>query len=62
MAYAIGDAKTKRHCVFEQGAYLCQHATVASVHLTGSAATYNAIVWGDNKDKARLFRDKIKIK
>ena len=27
------------------GARLCSHAGIASVHLTGSAATYNAIVW-----------------
>lgn len=40
----------------EQGRYLCQHPTVASIHLTGSAATYNAIVWGDNKEKVRRGR------
>ena len=33
------------------GKFLCQHPTVASVHLTGSAATFDAIVWGDNKAK-----------
>ncbi|KAL4444976.1 hypothetical protein ABPG77_004026 [Micractinium sp. CCAP 211/92] len=27
------------------GAYLCNHSVVSSVHLTGSAATYDAIVW-----------------
>jgi len=29
-----------------QGAALCSHPLVRSVHLTGSAATYDAIVWG----------------
>ncbi len=37
------------------GALLCQNPVVASVHLTGSAATFDAIVWGSNKAKARLF-------
>lgn len=27
------------------GKHLCNHPGVASVHLTGSAATYDAIVW-----------------
>ena len=38
----------------EQGGYLCRHPTVAAIHLTGSAATYDAIVWGDNKNKVLL--------
>jgi hypothetical protein len=28
------------------GKALCEHPVVASIHLTGSADTYNAIVWG----------------
>lgn len=40
----------------EQGRYLCHHATVESIHLTGSAATFNAIVWGDNNAKVRPRR------
>ena len=38
----------------EQGKQLCEHPGVASIHLTGSAATYNAIVWGDNIEKVLL--------
>ena len=33
------------------GKFLCQHPLVASVHLTGSSTTFDAIVWGDNKAK-----------
>ena len=33
------------------GRLLCQHPLVASVHLTGSSSTFDAIVWGDNKAK-----------
>ncbi|GAB4824152.1 hypothetical protein N2152v2_011198 [Parachlorella kessleri] len=29
----------------EVGAYLCNHPLVSSIHLTGSQATYDAIVW-----------------
>lgn len=40
----------------KEGSYLCNHTMVKSVHLTGSQATYDAIVWGDGtittKDKA----------
>ena len=35
----------------EQGAFLVNHAIVKSIHLTGSAATYDAIVWGPGKPK-----------
>ena len=35
-----------------EGAFLCNHKLVRSVHLTGSAATYDAVVWGKAK-KAR---------
>jgi acyl-CoA reductase-like NAD-dependent aldehyde dehydrogenase len=30
----------------EEGAYLAQHRGIDEIHLTGSAATYDAIVWG----------------
>jgi acyl-CoA reductase-like NAD-dependent aldehyde dehydrogenase len=30
----------------EDGAYLCRHPDVDSIHLTGSKETYDAIVWG----------------
>lgn len=36
------------------GAFLCNHPDVASVHLTGSAATYDAIVW-QGKPKVQLL-------
>lgn len=43
--------RTKTHTKPNQtetdvGRALCEHPAVASVHLTGSADTYNAIVWG----------------
>ena len=38
----------------EQGAHLCQHDLVSSIHITGSDATHDAIVWGtDPEEKAR---------
>jgi aldehyde dehydrogenase (NAD(P)+) len=30
----------------EEGAYLAQHSGIDEIHLTGSAATYDSIVWG----------------
>ena len=30
----------------QEGEFLVKHKLVKSVHLTGSAATYDAIVWG----------------
>ena len=36
----------------EQGKFVSNHRLVTKVHLTGSAATYDAIVWG-GKAKAR---------
>lgn len=30
----------------EQGEFLCRHPEVDRIHLTGSAATFDAIVWG----------------
>lgn len=35
------------------GAYLTQHDGIAHVHITGSAATHDAIVWGTGEDAAR---------
>src|SRR6478672_252812 len=34
------------------GGYLAQHPEVESIHLTGSAATYDAIVWGTDDEAA----------
>jgi hypothetical protein len=39
VGYAYGGAAV--------GKYLTRHPLVRSIHLTGSAATYNAIAWGD---------------
>lgn len=36
----------------EQGKYLVDHQLIKSVHLTGSASTFDAIVWGSHADKA----------
>ncbi len=33
----------------EVGKYLCSHPDVASIHITGSDATHDAIVWGGTK-------------
>ncbi|DBB03304.1 hypothetical protein WJX82_011741 [Trebouxia sp. C0006] len=35
----------------EEGKHLCNHPAVHSIHLTGSEATYDAIVWGPGKPK-----------
>lgn len=35
----------------EEGKFLCNHSAVESIHLTGSEATYDAIVWGPGKPK-----------
>jgi aldehyde dehydrogenase (NAD(P)+) len=35
------------------GGYLAHHAGIAHVHITGSAATHDAIVWGVGEDAAR---------
>lgn len=37
----------------EIGAVLAQHPGVAAVHMTGSEATHDAIVWGSGEDRAR---------
>ena len=40
-----------------EGAFLCSHPLVRSIHLTGSAATYDAVVWGKaQKARARARR------
>lgn len=31
------------------GEFLCRHPAVVSIHLTGSAATYNSIVWDSSE-------------
>lgn len=36
----------------KEGAFLTSHPTIKSIHLTGSSATYDAVVWGKQK-KAR---------
>lgn len=33
----------------KEGAFLTKHPIVKSIHLTGSAATYDAVVWGGQK-------------
>jgi hypothetical protein len=35
----------------EQGKFLCEHSLVTSIHLTGYAQTYDAIVWGPGQSK-----------
>lgn len=35
----------------EEGKYVCNNPAVDSIHLTGSEATYNAIVWGPGNPK-----------
>lgn len=35
----------------DAGRYLCAHALVQSIHLTGSDRTHDAIVWGDTADE-----------
>ncbi|MGA9679954.1 MAG: aldehyde dehydrogenase family protein, partial [Mycobacterium sp.] len=38
----------------DAGAYLAHHRKVDAIHMTGSAATYDAIVWGtDDRAAAR---------
>jgi acyl-CoA reductase-like NAD-dependent aldehyde dehydrogenase len=38
----------------EQGAHLCQHDLVTSIHITGSDSTHDVIVWGtDPEDRKR---------
>lgn len=37
----------------EQGKYLCSHEKVDTIHITGSAQTHDAIVWGTAENKAQ---------
>ncbi|WP_194409728.1 aldehyde dehydrogenase family protein [Microbacterium cremeum] len=39
------------------GAYLTRHRGIAHVHITGAAATFDAIVWGSGKTAARRRRE-----
>ncbi len=42
----------------ESGAYLCQHADVGSIHITGSDKTHDLIVWGPpGPERERRKRD-----
>ena len=38
-----------------EGKLLAHHQLIDSVHLTGAAATYDAVVWGANKAKVLIF-------
>lgn len=40
-----------------EGAYLAAHPSVDSVHVTGSARTHDAIVWGTDEQAAQRRRD-----
>lgn len=40
------------------GAYLTQHPSIAHVHITGSAATFDLIAWGPGPSGARRRREK----
>ena len=46
VAFAYGGA--------EQGKFLSYHKLIEKVHLTGSASTYDAIVWGGKAKASRL--------
>ncbi|MDF1803061.1 aldehyde dehydrogenase family protein [Thalassovita sp.] len=37
----------------EVGSYLCNHAAVDEVHITGAAASHDAIVWGPGEEGAK---------
>ena len=37
----------------EEGHYLCAHPGISEIHLTGSAETYQSIVWGAPEERAR---------
>lgn len=39
------------------GAYLTRHSDLGHVHITGSAATFDAIVWGDGPNARRRRRE-----
>lgn len=39
------------------GQYLCQHADIEDIHITGSGASHDAIVWGTGDEGARNKRN-----
>ncbi|HEY7127051.1 MAG TPA: aldehyde dehydrogenase family protein [Ktedonobacterales bacterium] len=41
-----------------EGSYLCKHAGVDEIHITGSDKTFDAIVFGTGKDGAKHKKDK----
>lgn len=44
----------------EEGEYLCRHDGIAAVHVTGSSATHDAIVWGppgEERDRRKKAND-----
>ena len=44
----------------EEGKLLCNSPVVKSIHLTGSAATYEAIMWGTGSRKVSLYNTTFK--
>ena len=40
----------------KEGAFLSNHDLVRSIHLTGSTATYDAVVWGGQKKVISILR------
>lgn len=42
----------------EEGSYLCNHAGVDEIHITGSDKTFDAIVFGTGKEGAKHKKDK----
>ena len=40
----------------KEGAFLTNHDLVGSIHLTGSTATYDAVVWGGQKKVRTVLR------
>lgn len=40
-----------------EGSYLCGHDGISHVHITGSAETHDAIVWGRGKDSEKRRRE-----
>ena len=41
----------------EVGKYLCQHELVQTIHITGSAKTHDAIVWGENPKEQKSRKE-----
>lgn len=38
----------------KEGAFLTNHPSIKSIHLTGSSATYDAVVWGNKPKVCRV--------